>query len=160
MAINIPQSVFDKYFEAIDATIESFGVICKLVSVSKVEEIVYNPNNNIIPKNSINANRIRGGDYDRGNKTIREIETLTDVKLKIYWDQKQWINVSSNIVVPDGAIQTVGYMSDLSNVLKAKALIVHENIKDKKELRYERMGEFSPHGFKHDRYFMCMWKRV
>jgi hypothetical protein len=159
MPVNIPQSVFDKYFDVIDSTFDIFGVTCQLVSIEKKEEIVYNPNNNIIPKNSVNVHRIPGSDYDRGTKTIREIETLTDIKLKVYWEPKQFVNVG-NIQIPDGVIQTICFMKDLPQILKAKALIVHKDIKDYKELRFERMGEFTPMGLKQDRYFACMWKRV
>lgn len=160
MAINVPESIFDKYYEVIDSTFDIFGVICQLVSINKVEEIIYNPNNNIPEKNSINAHRVRGGDYERQNKIIREIEVLTDIKLKVYWDQKSWIGVGGDIVVPDGSIQTIGFMSDLSKVLQAKALIVHKGIKDYKEIRFERMGEHIPMGLRQNRYFGCMWKRI
>ena len=155
----IPSGLFTKYYEVIDETIDVFGVICQLVSVNKVEEVSI-PNNNVPEKNSINAHRVRGGDYERQNKIIREIEVLTEVKLKVYWDQKNWTGISGNIVVPEGSIQTIGFMTDLPKVLQAKALIVHKNIKDFKELRFERMGEHIPMGFGHNRYFGCMWKRI
>lgn len=157
MAINIPQSVFDKYNEGIDYTIERFGVMCQLVSIDKIEEIIKNPNNNIPDKNSINAHRLRGGEYDRGTKTIREIETVTSIKLKVYWDSKSWINVTGNIKVPDNSIQTIGYMTDLPKVLKAKSLIVHEGITEYKEMRFQRTGEHIPMGFGQNRYFACFW---
>ena len=85
VTMDIPDSLFDKFFEGIDLTIEKFGVICQLVSINKIEEIVYNPNNNIPEKNSINAHRVRGGDYERSNKIVKEVETLSDIKLKVYW---------------------------------------------------------------------------
>jgi hypothetical protein len=160
MPVNVPESVFDKYYDVIDSTFDIFGVMCQLVSINKVEEIIYNPNNNIPEKNSINAHRVRGGDYERSNKIIKEVETLTDIKLKVYWDQKNWVNVGGNIVVPDGSIQTIGFMKDLPKILQAKALIVHKNIKDYKELRFERIGEHVPMGLRQNRYFGCMWKRV
>jgi hypothetical protein len=161
MSINIPQSVFDKYNEGIDYTIEAFGVTCQLVSINKIEVVDPAPvNNNIPEKNSINAHRVRGGDYERQNKIIKEVEVLIPVKLKVYADPKTWINVTGNIVVPDGTIQTVGYMSDLPKIMQAKAIIVHDAIKEYKELRYQRMGEYTPTGFKLDRYFSCFWKRV
>lgn len=160
MSVNVPESVFDKYYDVIDSTFNIFGVTCQLVSINKVEEINTIPNNNIPEKNSINAHRIRGGDYERGQKIIREIETLTDIKLKVYWDQKNWVNVGGNMVIPDGSIQTIGFMTDLPKVLQAKALLVHKDIKDYKELRFERMGEHIPMGLRQNRYFGCMWKRV
>ena len=160
MPVYVPESVFDKYYDVIDSTFNIFGVMCKLVSLDKVEEIVYDPDNNIPEKNSINAHRIHNGDYERSHKIIKEVETLTDIKLKVYWDQKNWVGVGGNIVIPDGSIQTIGFMTDLPKVLQAKALIVHDTIKDYKELRFERVGEFIPMGLRQNRYFGCMWKRI
>ena len=160
MPINVPQSVFDKYFDVIDSTFNIFGVTCQLVSIEKVEKIVYNPNNNIPDRNTINDHRRGGGDRNRGTVTIVETEVLTDIKLKVYWDAKQWIGVTKDMVVPDGTIQTIGLMTDLPDVLKAKELIVHKDIKDYKEMRFQRQGEHIPMGLKQDRYFACFWKRV
>ena len=160
MPINVPQSLFDKYFDVIDSTFNIFGVTCQLVSIQKVEKIVYNPNNNIPDRNTINDHRRGGGDRNRGTVTIVETEVLTDIKLKVYWDAKQWIGVTKDMVVPDGTIQTIGMMSDLPDVLKAKELIVHKGIKDYKEMRFQRQGEHIPMGLKQDRYFACFWKRV
>ena len=159
MTVNVPESVFDKYYEVIDATFNIFGVNCQLVSINKIEEIVA-PNNNIPEKNSINSHRVRGGDYERQSKVIREIEVLRDIKLKVYWDMKQWVGVGGNIQIPDGSIQTIGLMKDLPEILKAKALIVHKDIKDYKELRFERMGEYTPMGLRQNRYFGCLWRRI
>ena len=160
MPINVPQSVFDKYFDVIDSTFNIFGVTCQLVSIQKVEKIVNNPNNNIPDRNTINDHRRGGGDRNRGTVTIVETEVLTDIKLKVYWDSKQWVGITKDMVVPDGTIQTIGMMSDLPDVLKAKELIVHKGIKDYKEMRFQRQGEHIPMGLKQDRYFACFWKRV
>jgi hypothetical protein len=160
MPVYVPESVFNKYYDVIDSTFDIFGVNCQLVSINKVEEIIYTPNNNIPEKNSINAHRVRGGDYEREQKIIKEVEILTDIKLKVYWDMKQWTNIVGNIQIPDGSIQTIGFMTDLPQVLRAKALIVHKNIKDYKELRFERFGEHTPMGLRQNRYFSCLWRRV
>lgn len=160
MPVNIPQSVFDKYFDIIDSTFDIFGVTCQLVSIEKKEQIIYSPNNNLPVNNSINNHRRNDGDINIGNKTIIEVETLTDIKLKVYWDQKQFVGVAGNIVLPDGAIQTIGFMTDLPSILRAKQLIVHKDIKDYKTIRFERLGEPVPMGIKQERYFTCTWKRV
>ena len=150
MPITVPQSVFDKYFDVIDSTFNIFGVTCQLVSIEKKEVIVYNPDNN----------RRGGGTHNRGTKTIKEVEVLTDIKLKVYWDEKSWVKITSDLAVPDGSIQTIGFMSDLPQILAAKSLIVHKDIKDYKEMRFERTGEHVPLGLKQNRYFACFWKRV
>lgn len=160
MPINVPQSVFDKYFDVIDSTFNIFGVTCQLVSIQKVEKIVYNPNNNIPDRNTINDHRRGGGDRNRGTVTIVETEVLTDILLKVYWDSKQWVGVTKDMVVPDGTVQTIGLMKDLPDILKAKELIVHKGIKEYKEMRFQRQGEHIPLGLRQDRYFACFWKRV
>lgn len=160
MSVNVPESVFDKYFDVIDSTFDIFGVNCQLVSINQVEEIVYHPNNNIPEKNSINVHRLRNGDYERSNKVIREVEVLTDIKLKVYWNPREWTSIAGSIQVPNSVIQTIGFMSDLPNILKAKALIVHKDIIDYKEMRFQRMGEHIPMGLRQNRYFSCLWSRV
>jgi hypothetical protein len=160
MSVNVPESVFDKYYDVIDSTFEIFGVMCQLVDIDKMEEVVYTPNNNIPEKNSINVHRLRDTDFDRGNKTIREVEVLSDIKLKVYWNPKEWVNVTKDIVIPDNTIQTIGFMKDLPRILKAKALIVHKGISDYKEMRFQRSGEFTPVGLRQDRYFACLWNRI
>lgn len=160
MAITIPESVFDKYFEVIDSTFDIFGITCQLISIEKKEIIVTTPDDNIPTINTINDHRRGGGDRNRGTKTIKEVEVLTDIKLKVYWSDKEWIKVSQNIVVPDADIQTIFYMSDLPKILKAKQLLVHKNIKDYGEMRFERSGEHIPLGLRQTRYAACFWKRV
>jgi hypothetical protein len=160
MPVNVPESVFDKYYDVIDSTFDIFGIMCQLVSVDKVEEVIYSPHNNIPEKNSINVHRLRDGDYERGNKIIKEVEILTDIKLKVYWNPKEWINVTGAIQVPDNVIQTIGFMSDLPKILKAKALIVNKDLLDIKQMRFQRMGEHIPMGLRQNRYFSCLWSRV
>jgi hypothetical protein len=160
MSVNVPESVFDKYYDVIDSTFDIFGVTCKLVTVSYVEEIVYNPNNNIPEINSVNAHRIKKSDYERANKIIKEVDTYTDIKLKVYWNPKEWVNAPGDIKDPTNVIQTIGFMKDLPLVLKAKSIIVHKEIEDYKKMTFERMGEHIPIGLRQNRYFSCMWSRL
>lgn len=160
MPVNIPQSVFDKYFDVIDSTFEIFGVVCQLVSIERKEIINKDPNNNYPNRDTINQHKRGGGTSNISNSTVVEREILTDIKLKVYWDSNQWIKISDNIVAPNTSIQTICFMSDLEKILNAKALIVHKDIKDKKEMRFERVGEHIPLGLKQNRYFACFWKRV
>ena len=161
MPISIPESVFDKYFDVIDSTFTIFGITCQLVSIEKKEVIIYSPDNNHPDVNTINDHRRGGGTHNRGTKTIKEVEVLTDITLKVYWDSKQWIKVGgSDIAIPDNAIQTIFYMSDLPKILAAKQLIAPKSGKDYKEMRFERAGEHIPIGLRHNRYAACFWKRV
>jgi hypothetical protein len=156
MPITIPQSVFDKYYDVVDSTFDIFGVTCQLVYIQKIEELDNNFNN--IPDNrSVNPRR-RNSDYNRGGKSYREVEKLEDIKIKVYWDSRNWTKVGGNIVVPENGIQTIFFATDLSKILQAKELIVHKSIKDLKEYRFKRSGDPFPMGIGLERYFGCFWE--
>ena len=110
MPINVPQSVFDKYYDVIDSTFTIFGVTCKLVYIETVEEISTSYDN-LPTHNSISAHRRGGGNpaYRREEVVLKEVEKTEDIKLKVYWDNRAWIKVSNDIVVPDNSIQTISY---------------------------------------------------
>ena len=160
MPVSIPESVFDKYYDVVDSTFTIFGVTCQLVYVEKVEEIS-NTFDNVPSNKSINSHRRRGqGQYKRQNKVVKEVEKTEDIKLKVYWDSKSFVKPGGNIVVPDNSIQTIFFASDMGKVVRAKELIVHKDIKDKKEMRFQRAGEPFPMGLRQSRYFGCFWERV
>jgi len=159
MPIDIPDSVFTKYYDVVDSTFNIFGVTCQLVYIEKVEEIS-NTFDNIPTNNSVNAHRRRKDNYKRQNKVIREVEKLEDIKIKVYWDSKSWVKVgSSDMVIPDGSIQTIFYATDLPKINRAKELIAHKDIKDLQEMRFKKLGEAFPMGLKQNRYFGCFWER-
>ena len=156
MPITIPQSVFDKYYDVVDSTFDIFGVTCQLVYIQKIEEL--NDNYNNIPDNrSVNPRR-RNSDYNRGGKSYKEVEKLEDIKIKVYWDSRNWTKVGGNIVVPENGIQTIFFATDLPKILQAKELIVHKTIKDLKEYRFRRSGDPFPMGIGLERYFGCFWE--
>jgi len=158
MPISIPQSVFDKYFDVVDSTFNIFGVTCQLVYIEKVEEISNNYDN--IPSNhSVNAHRRRQDNYKRQNKVFKDVEKIEDIKIKVYWDSKSWIK-TAGMVLPDNAIQTIFFATDLPKIVRAKELIVHKDIKDYKEMRFKMSGEPFPMGLKQNRYFGCFWERT
>ena len=129
MPINVPESVFDKYYDVIDSTFTIFGVTCQLVFVEQIEEIS-NAYNNVPDNRSINAHRKNQEQFRRENKVFREVERTEDIKLKVYWDNKSWIKPVGNLVYPDNAIQTIFFATDLAKINRAKELIVHKTIKD------------------------------
>ena len=104
----------------------------------------YDPDDNIPSVNTINDHG-RNGDRNR-TKTIKEVEVLTDIKLKVYWDFKQFVKVGGDIAIPDGSIQTVSMFSDVPALMKAAALIVHKDIKGYREYRFVRFGDPIPMG--------------
>lgn len=169
MTINVPESVFQKYYDVIDSTFSIFGVDCQLVYIETVEEIS-NSFDNIPQNNSINAHKKSQNQYRRDDKVIKEVEKTEPIRLKVYWDRKQWQQVTSqvsilgtqtmsNIVIPDNSIQTIFFATDLQRISTAKELIVHDKIKDLKEMRFKKFGEPFPMGLRQNRYFGCFWER-
>lgn len=159
MAIIVPQSVFDKYFEVIDSTFTIFGVTCQLASIDVIEmrEEVFD---NLPSTNSINHHRRINTDHNRGSIAYVEVEKLEDVTLKVYWDRRNWIKIADDINVPDGSIQTICFAADLPKIIRAKELLVHKGVKDILEMRFQRSGEPFPMGLKQSKYFGCFWERV
>ena len=158
MAVNIPESDFTKYYDVVDSTFNIFGVTCQLVYIEKVEEIS-NSYNNIPSNHSVNAHRRPQDNYKRQNKVFRDVEKTEDIKIKVYWDSKSWTK-TAGIVVPENAIQTIFYATDLPKIVRAKELIVHKDIKDYKEMRFKMSGEPFPMGLRQNRYFGCFWERT
>ena len=159
MPINVPQSVFDKYFDVIDSTFTIFGVSCQLVYIDKVEKKV-EEFDNLPTNNYLNPHRRGNTDYNRGGVTYIEVEKTEDITLKVYWDRKSWVKVAEDIAVPENSIQTICLASDLPKILRAKEMIVHKGVKDIIEMRFTMSGEPFPMGLKQDRYFGCFWERV
>lgn len=160
MPINIPESVFTKYYDIIDSTINDiFGIDCQLVFTEKVEEIS-NTFDNIPYNKSVNAHRTRSENYKRGEKTFKEIEKKETIRLKVYWDSKTWIKTGGDIVVPDNSIQTIFFASDLDKVMRAKYLLVHDNIEALRHFKFTKFGEPFPMGLRQNRYFGCFWQRA
>lgn len=161
MPINVPQSVFDKYYDVIDSTFTIFGVTCKLVYIETVEEISTSYDN-FPTHNSISAHRRGPGvpAFVRENTVLREVEKTEEIKLKVYWDSRAWVKVGNDIVIPDNSIQTIAYMTDLPKILRAKELIVHKDIESYGDIRFKKTGEHYPMGLKQTRYVACFWERT
>jgi hypothetical protein len=168
MAINIPGSVFTTYNEAVLL----FTRTGRLVYPEKKEEC---PNCYLdtlgTGTRSISLYKT-GGPYpfERGmpcpycgGKGYKAIESFDDIILRIYWDKKFWVNTDFKIDVPDGAIQTISYMTDLDKINKAKYLLpLYDGIENYDESRFEKAGPSFPQGFKQNetKYVVTFWKRA
>tara|TARA_B110000014_G_C19606633_1_gene321268 strand:- start:40 stop:519 length:480 start_codon:yes stop_codon:yes gene_type:complete len=159
MAVSVPQSVFDKYFEVIDSTFTIFGVTCQLVYIDVIEMLA-EEFDNLPSSNSINPHRRINTDYNRGNVSYIEVEKKEDLTLKVYWDRRNWIKTAGDINVPDNSIQTICFAADIPKILRANELIVHKGVSDIVEMRFKRAGEPFPMGLQQSKYFGCFWERV
>jgi len=168
MGINIPSSVFDVYNEAILL----FARSATLVYPEKKEDCP-----NCIMSTMGTSNRSvsiyqPGGPYpfERGmpcpycgGKGYKATEATDDITLRIYWDRKNWVKTGAEISIPDMAIQTIAYMTDLEKINKAKYLIPSYDGIEKYDTsaKYERSGASFPQGFKQNsvKYVVTFWTR-
>lgn len=156
MAIIVPESVFDKYYDVIDSTFSIFGVDCILVFTDVTEEGSSNDNIPSVP--SINVHRRNQDQFKRDNKNLEQTEKFEDIRLKVYWDSKDFIKPTNNLVLPNNSIQTIFFLSDLQKINRAKELIVHKGIKEVQEMRFKKLGQPFPMGLRQNRYCGCFWE--
>jgi|LULG01.1.fsa_nt_gb hypothetical protein len=166
MAITIPSGVFTKYNELGDAMISNFGVMCNLVYPEKRAECT---NCTLIGFGGRSTSIYKAGGplaFTTGmvcplceGRGFKITENTEKIRLRVYWNRREWVDVGFEADVPDGLIQTIGYMTDMPKLKKAKNIIVHETIQGYGTMRFTREGSPYPHGFKQDRYAVTFWRR-
>ena len=57
-------------------------------------------------------------------------------------------------------IQTIGYLTDLPKLNKAKALIANKDVNGYEEYRFVKAAEPIPYGLQQNRYVVCFWSRA
>lgn len=89
-------------------------------------------------------------------------ETTKAIKLLIANSPSEWfVKTPSNIQVPDGTIQTKGYVTDLPDVLQSRKLIVQVGLQPIIRYVYDLKGEPIDQGnIVQGRYWVGMWQRV
>ena len=167
MVMTLPSGIFTIYQEAVDMFINDFGHNCTLLYHPKKTQCVncvYNP----IGK--VSANRYlaggpmpfaAGGICPVCNGTgFNEVAQSDIVKLNIYWKPRDWIKAGIPIDIPDGMIQTRGFLADWPKLDRAIELQVHNDIANFRISRFTRQGELIPHGLGQDKYVLGFWRRI
>lgn len=166
MTIDIPNSLFDKYNEACDTFLENpfFSKQVTLIYPSKKEECS-NCNTSMIGDSSTNTYR-HGGPMPFGfgscplcgGNGLRETEITDTIRLRLYFNRKDWIKVVSGINIPDAAAMIIGYMTDLPKLRKCSEIVVSID-NNQAEFRLNLIGVPIPHGFG-QRYFLAFLNHV
>lgn len=156
----IPSGVFTKYAEFADAMLASsgFGTLCKIVYTEKIQTI-----DETVPgikqRKLMNLQDISpDSGFRRGTTSFKTVETTENITLRVYWDKKDFKKFG-NIEVRDGSIMTIGKYSDLSNINRAKALLINTDKTGHIEWRFTKSSEPTLHGLDNN-YFMCFWSRA
>ena len=85
------------------------------------------------------------------------------VYLMPLWDYKEWIDwqgSSEKSRSAAGLVQTISKMSTISNLKRAKEVIINTTIEKYTHHRFTRHGEPTPCGFGNDAYIFTMWSHV
>ena len=168
MVFSIASGIIDIYKEVADEFINNdlIGATCTLIYPPKKETCV-NCVANTFGGSSTNVFK-HGGPmpFNFGNCPMcsgdgfRETEVTASVRLRVYWNSKDWKNISVPIQVPDGSVMTIGFLADLPKITRANEIILIDKQSGFKHYRYALAAEPFPHGFKKDKYFMAFWTRV
>lgn len=100
--------------------------------------------------------------YCYGIGKITLDETL-NTNLIVLWNYKDWIGwngVPDNTMVPFGQCQTMSALSTLTDIKRAKEIILNTNLSTYVKHRFERSSEPNPIGLGDDAFVLCMWKRI
>ena len=165
---SIPQALYDKYNEICDDFINlNFGQTCRLLYPPKrtaCENCVYDT---ITQRSS--------GVYKNGGPVsfsfgicpwcdgvgFKETENTDDIKMRVYWERRSWIKINIPINIPDGMIQTIGFMTDVPKIKQAQVVIINPNLSGIQTWSYTLSADPVPHGLgPSKRYFIAYWKRV
>lgn len=87
----------------------------------------------------------------------RGVETTDDINLMIIWNEKEFVNAGT-VANPDGMIQTITFVSNISKLKRAKEIIINTDQASYARYRYQRASEPQPCGFSSE-FIECMWKR-
>ena len=160
MTFQIPQKTSDELFDAYnslaDQAYELFGVECDVIYLPKKQSVPQSTQNNIPEFNSINARRKRLPDvYDRQNNTFTEVENSEKIKLRIYWNAKDWQTIYGYTTVPDNDVMFLAKLEDSIKLNQAVKVRFTDNVNN--VYIFSRKSECIPYAFRKDRYCSSIW---
>lgn len=94
-------------------------------------------------------------------KGVITTDPISKVKrLLIDWQPKPWQFLPTGVVVPQGLVQTKGFVTDLPDVLECKHIIIDYENAIYQNHRFVKWGEPIPTGnIVPNRYIICFWQR-
>lgn len=162
---NIPQEVYDIYNEFADDFINlNFGQTCRLQYPPKRTACTNCVFDTITQRSS--------GVYKTGGPIsfsfgicpwcnglgYIETENTTDIKMRVYWERRYWVKINTSINIPDGSIQTIGFLYDIPKIKQAQSIIINPNLESINSWSYILASEPIPFGLT-KRHFIAYWTR-
>lgn len=90
-------------------------------------------------------------------------EEITEpIKMLCAWSPKDWyVPAARNVQVPEGRIQTKGFMADLPKVLRAQQMVVESALTPYLKCRFRLAGEpIDPSNIVQGQFFVALWDRA
>lgn len=90
---------------------------------------------------------------------FRDEQATSTIKLRVYFDKKQWARMDIPVNVVDGAIQTIGHLSDMVDCKRANKILVHSDLEQYNEYNFVLASDPVPFGLT-KKEFLCYWNRL
>lgn len=165
--VNINQSIFDKYKSICDDMISSnFGVNCELIYPSRREFCANCVFDTIGDKS---ANRYKHGGPQPfnfgycptcGGQGYKEVSNTEIIKLRVYYNPKNWIKITTSTNIDESDAQVIGFLYDKPKFDRADEIMLDSDQEGYQRYKFTKNSDSIPHGLGHDRYFVCLLKRV
>jgi len=157
----IPSEVISKYNEVADSLLSELGINCKLV-YPELRNECDNCILDVINQTSSNVYK-SGGPYPFSEGICpycegdgyKKVVTEEVIKLRVNWTRKNFIKFSTSVIIPDGAIQIIGYLSDLPKIRRASYIIINYEQEVNSSWAFIPGTDAVAHGFLNNRFFIA-----
>ena len=153
-------SALAQYKELADQSYEIFGVDCSLIFTELLDVSPIDPDNNIPDLNVINSRRRRPypDDYDNQDQTIETTEVSEPIRLKIYWNAKEWQTIYGYTSVPENHVMMLAKLDQADDLNQAKEIRFIDA--ESGVYRFSRVSRAVPFGFEKDKYCSSIWEQI
>lgn len=167
MAFSIPSGIITTYQNVIDAVIRDLGKTITLVYPPKqmacvdcnADSIGAKTSNRYVTGMPVPTFKTVGCEYC-GGTGYKSVEVTENLKVNIYWTQKDFIKTGVGVDLPDGTIAIRAFLTDLPKLERCDSILVHNDIVGYGQIRFQRIKKPVLQGLGIDRYIWMYWQRV
>lgn len=87
-------------------------------------------------------------------------ESTETIRMKVYWNPKDWEDIGVDIQQSDGVIQTQAFVYDAPKIERCNYMIPVVKNEQTVIYKYKLLRKSIPHGFRQDKFFISFWERV
>lgn len=100
--------------------------------------------------------------YCHGVGRIPDEQTTTAYLIPI-WDYRDWVGwygTNAQTRYPDGGVQTISKITTITDIKRAREVVINTDIEKYSHYLFTRDGEPTPVGLGSDNYIFTMWKHI